>query len=103
MAEIAIITGIIVGSFSIKFFLNNSDKNELKRIIYKERTTKKINEKCIICYEKMNDRKKKYKLYCEHTYHKKCMKRWLRERATCPLCNLPLLTRRGKRVDVLYH
>jgi len=42
---------------------------------------------CSICLDTLN--KKKYRLkslYCNHTFHKRCINKWLKTSIQCPLC-----------------
>ena len=58
------------------------------------RKTKKINKKdiCIICQEDYSTNNKGAIMYCNHTFHKSCLKTWFNERPCCPLCNTNLDT-----------
>tara|TARA_Y100000022_G_C12947029_1_gene238597 strand:- start:41 stop:397 length:357 start_codon:yes stop_codon:yes gene_type:complete len=58
------------------------DNNNLKQI-------KNLNEICIICMEEGN--KKFIKLNCEHFFHKKCLKKWIINNNSCPLCRTEVL------------
>ena len=46
---------------------------------------------CFICLEKIKSYKKSA-LYCGciNNYHKKCLKQWITERLTCPICHVNL-------------
>lgn len=78
------------------------DKKMIKKVIYKEKiklSKKKLEElhkkeenECIICYEDYKVGDKVKILYCDHMYHKKCIKRWFKESIKCPLCNLAVKT-----------
>lgn len=39
---------------------------------------------CVICLNNIHIGKKKLK--CGHTFHKKCIKTWLKDENTCPIC-----------------
>ena len=56
------------------------------------RKTKKINneEICVICQEDYSNNHRASTMYCNHTFHKSCLKTWLNERPCCPLCNIDL-------------
>ena len=41
-------------------------------------------EKCLSCLDKKN--KKLYFTDCEHTFHGRCLDKWLEENEHCPLC-----------------
>ncbi len=40
---------------------------------------------CIICFEELEEEVGKLE-NCEHTFHKKCIKKWLKEKPICPIC-----------------
>lgn len=76
--------------FKKKEKLNNRKLKKLKR---------EEKEECIFCYEEYKVKDKVIELYCGHVYHSKCLKRWFNESLKCPLCNLPVLTSTGIRID----
>lgn len=41
-------------------------------------------ENCPICYEETEDKFKELK--CKHTFHEKCVDKWLSNHNTCPMC-----------------
>ena len=41
-------------------------------------------EKCLSCLDKKN--KKLYFTDCEHTFHGRCLDKWMEENENCPLC-----------------
>ncbi|XP_062619539.1 RING finger protein 145-like [Saccostrea cucullata] len=47
------------------------------------------NDLCPICHQSMSSA---IETPCRHMYHKKCLKKWLHIKNTCPLCNGPLTT-----------
>lgn len=47
----------------------------------------KEKEKCCICLGKYRLFKKTYVTTCGHKFHIKCIKKWLENKTTCPLCN----------------
>lgn len=51
-----------------------------------------LNESCFICMEnyKINELKRKLPS-CNHCFHKKCIDKWLKKRASCPVCRNNLL------------
>ena len=59
---------------------------------------KQITDECIICFEKFNQ-KDNIILQCEHQYHRKCLKRWVKEQDNCPLCRKTL---NKKECNLLY-
>ncbi|CAH9069838.1 unnamed protein product [Cuscuta europaea] len=48
---------------------------------------KKSDDECVICCSEYANREKLASLLCAHTFHFKCIKRWLKEKKTCPVCN----------------
>lgn len=103
--------GIYTGLYCVKKTNKFLEKRQIKKMIFKKteklnkKKLKKLkeegNEECIFCYEDYKVKDKIIKLYCEHTYHKKCLKTWFKESIKCPLCNLPLQTSRGIRLNHL--
>ena len=51
----------------------------------------KTTKDCAICTEKFNDNTMVIQLSCsnKHIFHTACVKKWLREKASCPICRLP--------------
>jgi hypothetical protein len=94
MADFIIICSIIFSPIIYMLLKEKKHRRRLKKTIIKKSFYKNINEECVICIEKMNQGSKKYKLYCNHCYHKKCIITWLIEKPTCPLCNLPIQRRK---------
>jgi hypothetical protein len=45
-----------------------------------------INEQCSICLEKFQEGEYKRELNCSHTYHKKCIDKWIKHEFNCPEC-----------------
>jgi hypothetical protein len=51
-----------------------------------------LNEDCLICMEKYKSGELKRKIpKCSHYFHKKCIDKWLKKKATCPICRCNLL------------
>ena len=44
-----------------------------------------IPEECCICLEKQKEKELTI-LRCKHTFHQKCMTKWLENNRTCPMC-----------------
>ena len=40
---------------------------------------------CVICFEELEKGVGKLE-NCDHQFHKKCIKRWLKEKPICPIC-----------------
>ena len=42
---------------------------------------------CVICLDELNKKKARRKtLECNHTFHKRCINKWLKTSIQCPLC-----------------
>lgn len=41
---------------------------------------------CSICYNSFSTTSKSYRLTCQHRFHHDCIKTWLKQSNTCPLC-----------------
>ena len=62
---------------------------------------------CSVCLSELVDGEKVRVLTaCMHCFHARCVEKWLRENATCPLCRAPAIAtaargrrRRRRRVD----
>lgn len=51
-----------------------------------------IDDYCMICMEKYKIRQfKRIIPKCNHFFHKKCIDKWLKKKATCPVCRCDLL------------
>ncbi len=42
---------------------------------------------CCICLQDLKESKSLFMTGCQHKFHIKCVKQWLNEKSTCPLCN----------------
>ena len=95
--------------FSIDFeYVNNIEQNqneeepyfesceEINTKLGKSEKIKKddtiCSENCLICMEeyKLNQFKRSLP-NCKHYFHKKCIDKWLKKKATCPICRDKLL------------
>jgi len=58
----------------------------IKQLIKDNKATEITNEQhdCSICLD--NKHNKYIKFQCSHIYHKECIKLWLHEHNTCPIC-----------------
>lgn len=45
---------------------------------------------CSICLDEIKINKKIYNLSCNHKFHKKCLKNWLKEKFSCPTCRIEI-------------
>ena len=68
----------------------SSKKQQLKRSYFKKSKIIKSTEICVICQEDYMEKSLCTELYCGHKYHKKCIRKWVCEKSTCPLCNKEL-------------
>lgn len=55
-------------------------------------------EDCSICFECKEDKKLKY-LSCKHSFHVKCINKWLKKNDTCPLCRTPVAMTIDEMID----
>ena len=64
--------------------IKNCRKNtqDLNKINFEEL----LNKECCICLEDFNNNEKIIALNCGHNFHKKCIKKWLVRKNSCPLC-----------------
>ncbi len=44
-------------------------------------------QECIICFNTCENEQYKRTLPCKHSYHKRCINKWLKISSTCPICN----------------
>ena len=51
---------------------------------------KESNTECCICLEKGSN--KFLKLKCDHLFHEKCIKNWIEDHNTCPICREDIIT-----------
>ena len=70
-------------------YFNNC--KEINETIGKSEKIKKndiiVNENCLICIEKYKIHEFKRLLpNCKHCFHKKCIDKWLKKNASCPIC-----------------
>ncbi|XVE58753.1 hypothetical protein DITRI_Ditri04bG0194400 [Diplodiscus trichospermus] len=45
-----------------------------------------VDKKCSICQEECEEDEEMGKLYCGHSFHIQCIKQWLVQKNTCPVC-----------------
>jgi len=77
---------------------NNCFKNcnEINEKLSKSEKIKKcdsiLNENCFICMDNYKVMELKRELpSCKHYFHKKCIDKWLKKKASCPICRDELL------------
>lgn len=61
-------------------------ETEINRIVEDSTTTSNEALQCVICFENMEANSQVCKLACEHCFHEHCIRRWLSENTTCPVC-----------------
>ena len=52
----------------------------------------KCKSSCPICLDNYKDNEFKRELKCKHTYHKKCIDKWIKHKNTCPVCRKQCIT-----------
>ena len=75
------------------YFLNSKDiDNRLSKCQKIKKTDKLLDETCFICMDnyKINELKRILP-NCSHYFHKKCVDKWLKKRASCPVCRDELI------------
>ncbi|XP_062399149.1 RING finger protein 122 [Sardina pilchardus] len=50
-----------------------------------------LGQPCAVCLEEFKSRDELGVCPCSHTFHKKCLLKWLEIRSVCPMCNKPIL------------
>ncbi|KAF3438599.1 hypothetical protein FNV43_RR21362 [Rhamnella rubrinervis] len=53
-----------------------------------------VDKKCIICQEEYEEDDEMGKLDCGHSFHIQCIKHWLAQKNTCPVCKREAVARR---------
>ncbi len=72
--------------------LNFNNCKEIEKFIGKSSKIKKDdplikNENCFVCFEPYSEGEHKRELpHCKHFFHKKCIDKWLKKKAQCPVC-----------------
>jgi len=47
---------------------------------------KLIGQMCSICHDNFKEKEFKRELTCKHSFHKKCVDKWLKTNLSCPFC-----------------
>ncbi|RXN09142.1 RING finger protein 122-like [Labeo rohita] len=50
-----------------------------------------LGQPCAVCLEEFKTRDELGVCPCSHTFHKKCLLKWLEIRSVCPMCNKPIM------------
>lgn len=96
-------------SFTIEYEIVNNElesSNEPKKILCKDIQSQlggykkikidddliKCKSSCPICLDNYKDNEFKRELKCGHTYHKKCIDKWIKHKNTCPICRKKCIT-----------
>ncbi|KAF5756394.1 putative transcription factor C2H2 family [Helianthus annuus] len=63
-------------------------EDQIRRCVKKTKLPMKemIQWKCTICQEEHEEKDEIGKLKCGHLYHMYCIKQWLGQKKTCPIC-----------------
>lgn len=56
---------------------------------------------CSICLETINSKHNKV-TKCGHTFHKKCIGKWLKTKSSCPMCRKTIKKHTKKPFDIEY-
>ena len=72
----------------VKITLNDEQFNKLKTIsIYSDNLEHYVQKQCNICMDHYKLEDTLIQLYCNHLFHKTCIREWLcKEKVTCPVC-----------------
>lgn len=76
-----------------KYFKNcNEINNILGNAIKIKKNDSIIKENCLICMEnyKISELKRELPI-CKHYFHKKCIDKWIKNKASCPICRDELI------------
>lgn len=66
-------------------------KKSIKVFVGEPTKFKGCSKECPVCFEEINKNNLVYELDCNHTFHKKCLSKWLvnkipTKKLTCPMC-----------------
>ncbi|KAA0704234.1 RING finger protein 122 [Triplophysa tibetana] len=100
-------TGIFVFVFTVIFCcffiskLRHDARNErdgYRMVVFKDDTTTLHSDRltCAVCLEDFRTKDELGVLPCQHTFHKRCLVKWLEVRCACPMCNNPISTALGQ-------
>ena len=93
--------------YSIEYYIHNNEEpesynkyfkscNEINEVLCKPEKIKKndniLCENCFICMDNYKCSQLKRELtYCKHYFHKKCIDKWIKKKASCPICRYELI------------
>lgn len=85
--------GVTIGAAILALFLANRTYQEEG---HQHRSSNSTNREfvdggnnCTICLEQIPNDWSKSILECGHTFHGKCIQKWIRQKSICPNCNMP--------------
>lgn len=79
-----IINRLLNDTVQLIFSIKKDKENSLGS--YKKISIKDTTETCPICLENFKEGLYKRSLNCNHTFHKKCIDKWLFKEESCPIC-----------------
>jgi hypothetical protein len=88
-----ILFGFLLFAFKDRYSYETNEipSNEIKLIIDDTDTvsysSEVMNETCSICLDDYELKEKLMLLNCNHAFHERCISKWFKENAKCPLCN----------------
>ena len=58
---------------------------------YEKISKEDLDRECSICIESFKEKEFKRCIpQCKHTFHKKCIDKWLKKKASCPMCRISI-------------
>ncbi|XP_042562438.1 RING finger protein 122-like [Clupea harengus] len=102
--HVSLISMVIFGTFMLLFLLSvtcccfytsklrhraQAQSIGYKAVVFEDESTE-LNlqeETCVVCLEDFRIKDELGVLPCQHTFHKRCLGKWLQVRGVCPMCN----------------
>ncbi|XP_063067273.1 RING finger protein 122 [Engraulis encrasicolus] len=102
--HISLVSLVIVGTLMLLFLLGmtcccfymsklrhraQAQSVGYKEVVFEDESTE-LNlqeETCVVCLEDFIIKDELGVLPCQHTFHKRCLGKWLQVRGVCPMCN----------------